>query len=169
MTSHCSLVYERVSVCVCSRPSMIEGAGDSAETPPPTTFESVREPSAQFTASFRPPPPLLHPLDIHTLTFSGRLVCVSGLAKEAHRGFHTVSERRRDGCCRVRLLFGQSLSSGYGVGSPDRLFGFSSYSKRFGPRRDFSPLSRETFRLQDQAGLDCWIYLIRLKETGHFE
>jgi hypothetical protein len=36
----------------------------------------------------------------------------------------------------VRLLFGQSLSSGYGVGSPDRLFGFSSYSKRFSVRGD---------------------------------
>jgi hypothetical protein len=139
MTSHGTLVRERVRVCVCSRPSMIEGAGDSAETPPANDFRIRSESSAQFTASFRPPPPLLHPPDTH-ITFSGGFVCVSGLAKEAHRGFHTVSERRRDGCCRVRLLFGQSLSSGYGVGSPDRLSGFSSYSKRFGPRRDFSSL-----------------------------
>jgi hypothetical protein len=167
MTSHRSLVHERVRVCVCSRPSMIEGAGDSAETPPPTTSESVR--SRRHNS--QRPSVLRHLSSIHwTHTDLPRKIwCVSGLAKEAHRGFHTVSERRRDGCCRVRLLFGQSLSSGYGVGSPDRLFGFSSYSKRFGPRRDFSPLSRETFRLQDQAGLDCWIYLIRLKETGHFE
>ena len=50
---------------------------------------------------------------------------------------------------------------------------FSNYSKRFGPRRFFfSPSSfseeGEELRLQDQAGLDRWIYLIGLKETGHF-
>jgi len=167
MTSHRSLVHERVRVCVCPRPSMIEGAGDSAETPPPTisnSFGVVGTIHSVLPSSTTSPPSTGH-----TLPFSRRLMCVFGLAKEAYRGFHTVSERRRDGCCRVRLLFGQSLSSGYGVGSPDRLFGFSNYFKRFGPRRGFSPLPRERLRLQDQAGLHCWIYLIRLKETGHFE
>ena len=134
---------------------------------PPTTLESVRS----RRHNLQRPSVLRHLSSIHWThtNLLRKILCVSGLAKEAYRGLHTVSERRRGGCCRVRLLFGQSLSFGYGVGSPDRLFGFSDYSKRFGPRRDFSPLPRKRLRLQDQAGLDRWIYLIRLKETGHFE
>jgi len=110
MTSHCSLVYERVSVCVCSRPSMIEGAGDSAETPPPTTFESVREPSAQFTASFRPPPPLLHPLDTHT-SLLRQTLCVCLGSRRRHTGDFTrcPSDGETDAAV-ARLLFGPSLS-----------------------------------------------------------
>ena len=69
----------------------------------------------------------------------------------------------------MRLLFGQSLSSGYGVGSPDRLFGFSSYSKRFSVRGDLVFLfGRRGSFAGPEAGLDRWIYLIGLKETGHF-
>lgn len=73
----------------------------------------------------------------------------------------------------MRLLFGQSLSSGYGVGSPDRLFGFSSYSKRsrsaavhFTSLNFF--LEEGAFRLQDQSGFGLLDLLDRTEETGHF-
>lgn len=42
LTSHCSLV-KSAYVLVSVRPSMIEGAGDSAETPPPTASNIMLE------------------------------------------------------------------------------------------------------------------------------
>ena len=72
----------------------------------------------------------------------------------------------------MRLLFGQSLSSGYGVGSPDRLFGFSSYSKRSRSAAIYftslSLLEEAAFRLQDQSGFGLLDLLDRTEETGHF-
>lgn len=73
----------------------------------------------------------------------------------------------------MRLLFGQSLSSGYGVGSPDRLFGFSSYSKRSRSAAiHFTSLNyfwrKEGFVCRTRMGLNCWIYLIGLKKLVIF-
>ena len=104
MTSHCSLVYERVCVCVYSRPSMIEGAGDSAETPRqrlPNPFRVV----GKLTASFRPPPPLLHPLDPLSLHLPSGRKRRSRFrpAKEAHRGFQYGVRGR---CKQMWLLCG---------------------------------------------------------------
>jgi hypothetical protein len=92
-------------MCLClSRPSTIEGAGDSAETTPPTTSNPFGV-VGKLTASFRPPPPLLHPLDTYLCQKE-----LSRLAKEAHRGTHMVSERRRDGCCSCAVVIRPSLS-----------------------------------------------------------
>jgi len=151
-----------VFVSVHARARLKEQA--TALRPPANDFR-IR---SESLANFQRPSVLRHLSSIHWTACHSSEDSLSRLAKEAYRGLHTVSERRRDGCCSCAVVIrAVPVPSGYGVGSPDRLFGFSSYSKRFGPRRDFSPLSRETFRLQDQAGLDCWIYLIRLRETGH--
>ena len=97
MTSHCSPVRERVRVCVCPRPRMIEGAGDSAETHPvPTTsnpFVVAGTTLSVLPSSATSPPSTGHT----TLLFSGRILCVFRLAKEAYRGLsHGVraTERR---------------------------------------------------------------------------
>jgi hypothetical protein len=72
-----------VRVCVYPRPSTTEGAGDSAETPP---ADDSTEPSAHNKASFRPPPPLLHPLEMLFPLSREKVKRDSRLAKEAHRG-----------------------------------------------------------------------------------
>jgi hypothetical protein len=72
-----------VRACVYPRPITTEGAGDSAETPP--AYDST-EPSAHNKASFRPPPPLLHPLEMLSPFPREQGKRDSRLAKEAHRG-----------------------------------------------------------------------------------
>lgn len=131
----------------------------------PTTFEFVR--SRRHNS--QRPSVLRHLSSIHwthTLTFSGKTLCVCLGSRRRHTGDFTrcPSDGETDAAV-ARLLFGQSLSSGYGVGSPDRLFAF-----RTTPNASVRGLcSFLELCPQDQAGLDCWIYLIRLRETGHFE
>lgn len=156
-------------------PSMIEGAGSSAETTPANDFESVRSSSAQFTASFRPPPPLLHPLDIsHHITFLGRLVCACPGSRRRHTGdFNTVSERRRDGCCSCAVVIRPVPVLriwGWFARSFIRLFELlqTLWSAAILLLSFSFSEEGEELRLQDQAGFDRWIYLIGLKETGHF-
>jgi len=159
MTSHCSLVYERVCVCVCSRPSTIEGAGDSAETPPPTTSGSVQ--SRWQTYSVLPSSATSPPSTGQHVTL--RKTRCPGSRRRRAGDFTRCPSDGETNAAVVRLLFGQSLSSGYGVGSPDRLFAF-----RTTPNASVRGLcSFLELCPQDQAGLDCWIYLIRLRETGH--
>lgn len=89
-----------VSVSAHARARSKEQAAALRPTPcqrPRTRSSSL----AQNSASFRPPPPLLHPLD--NAHFFRRDV-LSRLAKEAYRGLHTVSERRRDGCCSCAVV-----------------------------------------------------------------
>jgi len=106
MTSHCSLVYERVCVCVCSRPSTIEGAGDSAETPPPTTSESVQ--SRWQTYSVLPSSATSPPSTGQHVTL--RKTRCPG-SRRRHTGDFTrcPSDGETDAAV-ARLLFGPSLS-----------------------------------------------------------
>jgi len=147
-----------VSVSVHARARLKEQA--TALRPPRQRLPNPFRVVGKLTASFRPPPPLLHPLD-NGLSPEDAL---SRLATEAYRGLHTVSERRRDGCCSCAVVIrAVPVPSGYGVGSPDRLFAF-----RTTPNASVRGLcSFLELCPQDQAGLDCWIYLIRLRETGH--
>jgi len=146
----------------------------TALRPTPCQRLRIRSSSlAQTSASFRPPPPLLHPLGNMISLSPERGTCCPGSRRRHTGDFTRCPSDGETNAAVVRLLFGQSLSSGYGVGSPDRLFGFSSYSKRFSVRGDsllFSFLwRREVFSFAGpEAGLDCWIFLIGLKETGHF-
>jgi hypothetical protein len=64
------------------RPSMIEGAGDSAETHPANDFESVRS----RRHNLQRPSVLRHLSSIHWTHPSSPEEIVSRLAKEAHRG-----------------------------------------------------------------------------------
>jgi len=154
------------------RPSMIEGAGDSAETHHANDFRIRSESSAQFTASFRPPPPLLHPLDTHYPSPEDLCVCLG--SRRRHTGDFTrcPSDGETDaaecGCYSaspcppdmglVRLIVYLAFRATPNVlvrGETSLLF------------PHFLGEEGEEVRLQDQAGLSCWIYLIRLKETGH--
>lgn len=72
-----------------------------------------------------------------------------------------VSERRRDGCCSCAVdIRAVPVPSGYGVGSPDRLLAFRTTPNASVRSPQFSFIAV----MQDQAGLDCRVYLIRLKK-----
>lgn len=101
MTSHYSLVHECASVCVCPRPEHDRRSRSSAETTPANDFEPVR---CRRHNSQRPSV-LRHLSSIHwTHHITSNLprktrvcLCVSGLAKEAYRGFQygvRATERR---------------------------------------------------------------------------
>jgi hypothetical protein len=83
-------LYERVSVCVCSRLSMTEGAGDSAETP----RHRLRIRSESVANSQRPSV-LRHLSSIHwARVFSGRLAVQA--REGGTQGTSHGVERRRD-------------------------------------------------------------------------
>jgi len=147
-----------VFVSVHARARLKEQA--TALRPPANDFR-IR---SESLANFQRPSVLRHLSSIHWTACHSSEDSLSRLAKEAYRGLHTVSERRRDGCCSCAVVIrAVPVPSGYGVGSPDRLFAF-----RTTPNASVRGLcSFLELCPQDQAGLDCWIYLIRLRETGH--
>lgn len=91
--------------CVCPRPSTIEGAGDSAETTPRANdFEPVR----RRWRNTQRPSVLRHLSSIHWTTLLSlspeRETCRPGSRRRHTGDFHTVSERRRDGCCECAVV-----------------------------------------------------------------
>ena len=109
-----------------THPSLIKGAGTSAETPPPATSRA----SSLARKSYRHHIPQRHPSSTTSPPSTGLVFSPSPLrerkggqsrlAKGAQRGFKTRCPRTvQIDVAVVRLLFGPSLSPlGYGVGSP---------------------------------------------------
>lgn len=114
--------------CVCTHPSLTEGAGNSAETPPAGSLVQASFARPRDRRHHTQRYSVLHHLSsIHWAPFfsifplrerAGRKE--SRLAKEAQRGSkHGVRATVQTDVAVVRLLFGPSLSPlGYGVGSP---------------------------------------------------